>query len=84
MSRPPLQVVFLTGPSDPRSCDLSPIQRAFLDALPVPDEAKAPLNFPYDATLRPWRKVPSGWPACGTHCWRSRCGDRAFAVIGTP
>jgi hypothetical protein len=58
MARIPLQVVFLTGQSDPRSCDLSPSQRAFLDALPVPHEAKAPLNFPYDATLRPWRKVP--------------------------
>lgn len=58
MARLPLQVVFLTGQSDPLSCDLSPSQRAFLDALPVPDEAKAPLNFPYDDTLRAWRKVP--------------------------
>lgn len=66
MSRIPLQVLFLTGQSDPRSCDLSPAQRAFLDALPVPDQAKAPLNFPYDATMRPWRKVPL-WLASTRH-----------------
>lgn len=64
--RLPFQVVFLTGQSDPRSCDLSPVQRAFLDALPVPDGAKVPLNFPYDATLRPWRKVPL-WRASLRH-----------------
>ncbi|WP_109508104.1 hypothetical protein [Nocardioides speluncae] len=62
----PFQVVFLTGQSDPRSCDLSPAQCAFLDALPVPDEAKAPLNFPYDAAMRPWRKVPL-WLASVRH-----------------
>lgn len=53
-----LQVLYLTGQSDPRSCALSPVQHAFLDELPVPDSAKVRLNFPYDATLAPYRKVP--------------------------
>lgn len=52
------QVVFLTGQSDPRTCGLSPVQTAFLDALPVPDEAKVRLNFPYDEALRSWRPTP--------------------------
>jgi hypothetical protein len=52
------QVLFLTGQSDPRSCALSPVQHAFLDALPVPDDAKVRLNFPYDASLAPYRPVP--------------------------
>lgn len=53
-----LQVLYLTGQSDPRSCALSPVQHAFLDDLPVPDTAKVRLNFPYDASLAPYRKVP--------------------------
>ncbi|WP_408896912.1 hypothetical protein ACJ5H2_18530 [Nocardioides sp. R1-1] len=53
-----LQVLHLTGQSDPRSCGLSPVQDAFLDGLPVPEEAKVRLNFPYDATLAPYRPVP--------------------------
>lgn len=53
-----LQVLHLTGQSDPRSCALSPVQQAFLDDLPVPEAAKVRLNFPYDATLAPYRAVP--------------------------
>lgn len=53
-----LQVLHLTGQSDPRSCALSPVQDAFLDALPVPETAKVRLNFPYDAALAPYRVVP--------------------------
>lgn len=56
--RLPLQVMLLTGQSDPRSCALSPVQREFLDALPVPPEAVVGLNFPYDDRLHPWREVP--------------------------
>jgi hypothetical protein len=52
------RVLFLTGQSDPRSCALSPSQQAFLDALPVPEEAKLRLNFPYDEALAPYRPVP--------------------------
>lgn len=55
--RLPLQVLHLTGQSDPRSCALSPAQDAFLDALPVPEEARVRLNFPYDAGLAPYRPV---------------------------
>ena len=43
----PLQVAFLTGQSDPRTCALSRIQSAFLDALPVPASARVRSNFPY-------------------------------------
>lgn len=53
-----LQVLHLTGQSDPRSCALSPVQHAFLDDLPVPEEAKVRLNFPYDATRASYRAVP--------------------------
>lgn len=53
-----LQVLHLTGQSDPRSCALSPVQHAFLDDLPLPEAAKVRLNFPYDATLASYRKVP--------------------------
>ena len=53
-----LQVLYLTGQSDPRSCALSPVQHAFLDELPVPETVKVRLNFPYDARLAPYREVP--------------------------
>ncbi|TQK72966.1 MULTISPECIES: hypothetical protein [unclassified Nocardioides] len=58
-----LQVLHLTGQSDPRSCALSPVQDAFLDALPLAESAKVRLNFPYDDRLAPplgpaWRPVP--------------------------
>ncbi len=51
----PRQVIFLTGQSDPTRCALSPEQQAFLDALPLPAEAKLSLNFPYRADTPPWR-----------------------------
>ncbi|HWJ82368.1 MAG TPA: hypothetical protein VNS55_09050 [Nocardioides sp.] len=54
----PLQVLHLTGQSDPASCALSPAQHAFLDALPLPEEAKVRRNFPYDEALAPYRPVP--------------------------
>ncbi len=54
----PLRVVFLTGQSDPRSCDLSPVQRAFLDGLPVEERARGRLNFPYREGLAPHRPTP--------------------------
>ena len=50
-----LQVAFLTGQSDAPRCALSPVQRAFLDALPLPAPARLPLNFPYDGGTEPWR-----------------------------
>ena len=54
----PLQVLVLTGQSDPRSCALSPAQHAFLDALPLTEEAKVRLNFPYDDATPPYAPVP--------------------------
>jgi hypothetical protein len=56
--RKALQVMFLTGQSDPRSCALSESQARFLAALPVPDEARTQLNFPYDPQMKPYRPVP--------------------------
>jgi hypothetical protein len=50
----PIQVVFLTGQSDPARCALSPAQHAFLEALPLPAGARVPQNFPYGDTA-PWR-----------------------------
>lgn len=54
----PLQVLHLTGQSDPACCALSPAQHAFLDALPLPEEAKVRLNFPYAARTPPYAPVP--------------------------
>jgi hypothetical protein len=51
----PLQVMFLTGQSDPPRCALSPLQEAFLEALPVPASGKVRVNFPYAADTPPWR-----------------------------
>jgi hypothetical protein len=56
--RPPLQILFLTGRSDPRSAALSPVQTSFLDALPAPDGWKVRVNFPYPASTPPYRDTP--------------------------
>lgn len=53
----PLKVVLLSGASNPRTCALSPTQRAFLAALEVPEEAKVYCNFPYIAG-EAWTKTP--------------------------
>jgi len=58
MKPAPLQILFLTGRSDPRSAALSPVQTAFLDALPVPDAWKVRVNFPYPAETPPFRATP--------------------------
>jgi hypothetical protein len=54
----PLQIAFLTGQSDPRGAALSPVQEAFLDALPVPAAWKVRVNFPYPAATPRHRPVP--------------------------
>lgn len=54
MNRPPkVQIAFFTGRSNPDSCALSPIQRAFLERLAGPDRLLVPYNFPYVPTDRP-------------------------------
>lgn len=81
-----LQVLHLTGQSDPRSCALSPAQDAFLDPLPVPEEAKVRLNFPYDATLAPYRAVPL-WLGSLRHLvlfWRIRLLRAGWAAQHRP
>jgi hypothetical protein len=54
----PLQIAFLTGQSDPRGSALSPAQERFLDVLPVPDEWKVRVNFPYPSTTPAHRSTP--------------------------
>jgi hypothetical protein len=56
--KPRLQILFLTGRSDPRSAALSPLQTAFLDALPAPGEWKVRVNFPYPAETPPYSEIP--------------------------
>ncbi len=53
----PFQVAFLTGQSDPRSCELSLPQAAFLAALPALRESQVPVNFPYDPATPPARAI---------------------------
>ena len=60
--RAPVQIAFMTGQSDRASCALSPIQEAFLDALPLLATSRVRLNFPYDTSLR---------PRTGTPLWRA-------------
>ncbi|TNM36422.1 hypothetical protein FHP29_19980 [Nocardioides albidus] len=81
-----LQVLHLTGQSDPRSCALSPVQHAFLDGLPLPESAKVRLNFPYDAALAPYRPVPL-WLASLRHLvlfWRIRLRRGRWARRNRP
>jgi hypothetical protein len=56
--RDALQVAFLTGQSDPRTCRLSESQTAFMRALPIPDGAKRWRNFPYADETAPFVRVP--------------------------
>jgi hypothetical protein len=52
-----LQIAFLNGQSDPRGAALSPVQAAFLTALPAPPEWKVWVNFPYPPATPPHRRV---------------------------
>jgi hypothetical protein len=54
----PLQIAFLTGQSDPGSCELAPDQMQFMRALALPEAAKVYYNFPYDPRMRARREVP--------------------------
>lgn len=45
--KPVLQIGFLTGQSNPRSCALSPAQHAFLRQIEMPEMVSIELNFPY-------------------------------------
>jgi hypothetical protein len=54
----PLQIAFLTGQSDPGSCELAPDQMQFVRALALPEPAKVYYNFPYDPSMRARREVP--------------------------
>jgi len=53
-----LRVCFLTGRSDRSNTALSPVQRAFLDSLPITDEERVEVNFPYRPASGPWRRTP--------------------------
>jgi hypothetical protein len=73
--RLPFQILFLTGRSDPRSAALSPVQTAFLDALPAPDAWKVRVNFPYPAATPPYRDVPL-LPASWRNLWQFAASRR--------
>lgn len=44
---PRLRVVFLTAQTDPRGCELSPLQERFLRSLPLEDAERGERNFPF-------------------------------------
>ena len=52
-----LLVCILTGRSDPANPALSPVQRAFLDALPISAQERVDANFPYGPPTGPWRRT---------------------------
>ncbi len=54
----PLQIAFLTGQSNPGNAALSPLQQAFLEALPVPAEWKVRTNFAYPDIPQSFRRTP--------------------------
>lgn len=56
--QPRLQIAFITGQSDPERCALSPVQRSFLDQMPVPPEGRVATNFPYAVDAQDHRDVP--------------------------
>ncbi len=56
--KPPFQIAFLTGQSNPGNAALSPLQTTFLDALPAPNEWKVRVNFPYPDTPQTFRRTP--------------------------
>jgi hypothetical protein len=56
--KPPLQIAFLTGQSNPGNAALSPLQTSFLNALPAPDEWKVQVNFPYPDIPQSFQRTP--------------------------
>lgn len=81
---PQLQLAFLTGQSDPARCALSPLQRAFGDALLAPGRVLHPCNFPYDAATpdhRPTALLAASWHN-SRHYLRSR--RPGFAAAHAP
>jgi hypothetical protein len=50
-----IQIAFMTGQSDRRSCSLSPAQRSFLTHLCTDQVRACRLNFPYRHGMAPYR-----------------------------
>jgi hypothetical protein len=73
---PRVQIAFLTGRSNPDSCALSPIQRAFLARLAGPGRLLVPYNFPYqpEPAERPHR--PTGLLAASLNNYREYRNSR--------
>ena len=83
-TRPQLQLAFLTGQSDPARCALSPLQRAFGEALLAPGRVLQPCNFPYDAATpdhQPAALLAASWHNA-RHYLRSR--RPGFAAAHAP
>ncbi|MGE6332858.1 hypothetical protein [Stenotrophomonas sp. NPDC077659] len=79
-----LQLAFLTGQSDPARCALSPVQRAFGEALLAPGRTLHPCNFPYDAATPEHR--PAALLAASVHNSRHYLRSRqpAFSAAHAP
>jgi hypothetical protein len=58
----PLKIAIVSGLSDPASCALSELQRAFLDRLDAPRDAIVDRNFPFVDAVAP-RRAPPLWLA---------------------
>ena len=52
-----LGIVFITGQSNPKSCDLSPLQKHFGQLLEGEGRVLHPTNFPYQSNLEAHRPV---------------------------
>ena len=60
----PIKIAIVTGLSDPRCCELSPVQLQFLGEMPAPDAWKVRRNFPFvqtDQTFRPVKIVSASF-----------------------
>lgn len=82
--KPPLQIAFLTGQSNPGNAALSPLQTSFLNALPAPDGWKVRTNFPYPDIPPTFRRTPLPIASFHNLALYLRSRRPAFAAIYRP
>ena len=73
-----LQILFLTGQSDPRSCELSQVQATFLRSLMRPGVVLRPSNFPYNGGGA--HTVVPMWRASVANSWQFIFARRSDAI----
>ena len=72
----PVKIAFLTGLSNPWSCELSAVQQTFMAALRFPEGWKVCRNFPW---------IAAGNPATATPLWRASFHNGwQFLAASTP